>query len=717
MKPLLPILTLVFFSYSLHSQTVTIPDATFKSILTSTNCVDTNGDSFYDSDVDTNNDGEIQVSEALEVVSLYANDNINSFEGLESFTNLEVFIGGNYSGQPVDYLNVSTLSNLREFKFGLYEVSSSVIDLTQNYNLEKVETFFGRLYLGEAPNLHTLDAQNTVVAEQDFTTYNNLITLRLDYCSVWQHVDLSQSPNLINIDLSVSSFPSINIKNGRLDYDILGFQHSTFTYACVDDFELEETEAYATGMFLGFGFEIEVNTYCSFIPGGTSYVVQGYNVFDANGNGCDPSDAAYPNLKFNINNGTNSTTYMADSDGNFQYYTLEGITTMTPILENPNYFSVIPNSAAIDFSTEASPFTQVFCIAPNGTHNDLEVVLIPIGIARPGFDSTYKIIYKNNGTTTLNGTVELNFNDNVIDFIDATPSIDTQLEGSLNWNFINLNPLESREVFYSMNLNTPTETPSLNDGDSLSFTASVFSSENDETPFNNVMTINQNVVNAYDPNDKICLEGGMVSTDQIGKEIHYVVRFENTGSTNASNVVVKDIIDTTKFDISTLVLVDASHSVVPRILNTNAVEFIFENINLPFDDANNDGYVVFKIKTLNTLVAGDSFENDAEIYFDFNYPIITNNAVTTIETLGITDYNLSQLNVSPNPAKDIINIETINNIKSITIYDNLGRTINILSLLGSKNKVTIDSNDLISGIYFLKIITDSGQGIRKIIKE
>jgi hypothetical protein len=35
------------------------------------------------------------------------------------------------------------------------------------------------------------------------------------------------------------------------------------------------------------------------------------------------------------------------------------------------------------------------------------------------------------------------------------------------------------------------------------------------------------------------------------------------------------------------------------------VEFIFQGIQLPFDDANNDGYVVFKIKSKNTLAIGD----------------------------------------------------------------------------------------------------------------
>ena len=48
-------------------------------------------------------------------------------------------------------------------------------------------------------------------------------------------------------------------------------------------------------------------------------------------------------------------------------------------------------------------------------------------------------------------------------------------------------------------------------------------------------------------------------------------------------------------DLNSLVPVSGSHSFVTRIISGNKVEFIFESINLPFDDFNNEGYVAFKI--------------------------------------------------------------------------------------------------------------------------
>src|SRR5690606_21833249 len=119
------------------------------------------------------------------------------------------------------------------------------------------------------------------------------------------------------------------------------------------------------------------------------------------------------------------------------------------------------------------------------------------------------------------------------------------------------------------------------------------------------------------------------------------IRFENEGNYPATDVVVKDLLDPQKFDISTLSPIHSTHDVVTRITG-NKAEFIFENIMLPFDDENNDGYIVFKIKTQTDLIVGDSFSNMADIYFDFNYPIQTNTATTTISALATSSFDFSE---------------------------------------------------------------------------
>jgi hypothetical protein len=127
-----------------------------------------------------------------------------------------------------------------------------------------------------------------------------------------------------------------------------------------------------------------------------------------------------------------------------------------------------------------------------------------------------------------------------------------------------------------------------------------------------------------------------------------------------------------------MILIRGSHSFTTRISSTNKVEFIFGNINLPFDDANNDGYVVFKIKTKPTLVVGNTFSNTASIYFDYNFPIITNTATTTIQLLGTRDFEFTEyFTLYPNPAKNVLNIQAKGEatISSLEIYNVLGQLV------------------------------------------
>jgi hypothetical protein len=144
------------------------------------------------------------------------------------------------------------------------------------------------------------------------------------------------------------------------------------------------------------------------------------------------------------------------------------------------------------------------------------------------------------------------------------------------------------------------------------------------------------------------------------------------------------------------------------------VEFIFYSINL---GANKKGHVVFKIKSLNTLVTGDDVTKKADIYFDYNFPIETNLATTTFQnTLSNQILKIDgSVSVSPNPTKDILNVKVNSSIKSIEIYDAQGRIV-VSKLLKEKSS-SIDISNFSTGIYFLKIKTEFGGKIEKIIKD
>ncbi|WP_046757036.1 DUF7619 domain-containing protein [Kordia jejudonensis] len=847
MKKSYLLLSLFFFIQWSQAQIVNIPDAIFKNELINMNSVDIDGDGTFDTDADTNDDGEIQVSEALAVTSLSVTGNnlykISDLTGIESFTNLtylniayneltSVNLSQNTSLTSLDckenlltslnvtlntalesldckFNNISTLdvtqnAALHTLKVRANELTS--LDISQNpllYELDCFDNMLTALDLSQNPALYELDCGSNLFTSLDFSQNTALYKLSFDgdvltnvnlsqntalyFLSfsgpMLSQIDLSQNtalhtlaisntmitnldlrPNvnlnffncittpLATIDLSQSNYlrriymtdtaltsldisatrirdlyclnnPNltyINAKNGISSYADIDLFDVTFNlsgnpqleYICAD--EGLETRSFRRLV------SAQVNSYCSFVPGGNFITVEGSSILDINADGCDVSDPVFPNLNLLVTNWYTDIAVMGGTNGDYAAYIQGGTQTITPQLENPTYFTVSPTSLTIDTSTATNPTLQDFCITPNGTHNDVEVIIIPLEIARPGFDALYQITYKNKGTTTRSGTVQLTFDDGVMDFVSASPMEDSQAVNTLTWNYTNLAPLESRNITFTMNINTPTDVPAVNGDDILSYEVMVTPTADDETPDDNVMTLAQTVVNSFDPNDIRCLEGETVTTDYIGKYVHYIVRFENTGTASAVNIVVSDYIDDQMFNITTLIPIVSSHRMETRVREDNVVEFIFENINLPFNDASNDGYLVFKIKTLPTLQENDTFDNKANIYFDFNAPIITNTATTLImNPLSISEENLATENITiyPNPASEQVQIISKDALEQIELRAIDGRLITAKSIRTTSFSNTLDVSFLPKGIYLMNITTAKSKTTKKIVKQ
>jgi hypothetical protein len=499
---------------------------------------------------------------------------------------------------------------------------------------------------------------------------------------------------------------------GDLFYDFYFDQNPNLQYLCVSPNHLAQAQSRLTQ----WGYiNCALNSYCNFNPGVPFYSIQGTHYLDLDNNGCDEFDNPYPNLMFTLSNSA-FTSIIPISGQNYSLQLLAGSHTITPVIDNPAYFNVSPASVTISFPSTPNPAIQNFCISPNGEHNDIELTLIPLNNAIPGFDATYKIIGRNVGTTYQDVNITFSFDDAVSDVVSVAPT-GNQTPGSISWMFPQVPPFGVVQMNFTLNLNSPTETPALNSGDVLTF-SSVAEAGIDETPANNLLVLNQTVLNAFDPNDKVCLEGAVVTPELIDEYVHYVIRFENTGNSPAQNIVVKDIIDTSKFDVSTLVPISASHAFEMRISSTNNVEFIFEDIMLPFDDASNDGYIAFKIKTLPTLAVGDTFSNAASIYFDYNFPIVTNTATTTIQQLGMNDFDFSDyFTLYPNPAANVLNLKGSGaiEIKSISVYNTAGQLLTVGT--GTPADGQIDVSTLKTGTYFIKINSSKGSTVSKFIKE
>ncbi|WP_404986771.1 T9SS type A sorting domain-containing protein [Chryseobacterium sp. M5] len=764
MRKIYLIISLMMFTV-FNAQIVNIPDANFKSLLTSDYPYMAKNLYGQNTIIDTNNDGEIQISEAENISKLdfdidqmqnYSNlyDNIISIVGIKSFTNLteltidkfpllqsidisnnpllyKLDIGRCYALSSVNIQGCNQLYDLDIFSgnipsidfsglTNLYDVNMTACQLTtiilnNNNNLNYLtlpSNHIQSMSLDQTPNLKYLVLAGNQLTSFNFSNFKKLEWLNCTY-NQFTTIDLSQNINLKTFSCDMNpNLQSLFVKNGVNNF--IQNNNSTFSntpnlvYICADDSEISSINT-----LLPSGSSCVVNSYCSFTPGGTSYNIQGNTKFDSNNNGCDANDLNKSYQKFNITSGSNYGSVIANNSGNYSIPVSTGSHTITPILENPSYFNISPTSFIANFPAQTSPLTQNFCLTANGNHNDLEVVILPITAASPGFDAKYKIVYKNKGTTTQSGTLVFNYNDNLMNFLNATLSPNSQTAGVLNWNFTNLLPFETKEITLTFTLNTPTQTPALNGGDILHYTSQI-NGTTDETPSDNIFTLNQTVVNSFDPNDKTCLEGTAITQAKVGDYVHYLIRFENTGTANAQNIVVKDEIDISKYDVSSLVALNASHNFVTRITG-NVVEFIFENIQLPFDNATNDGYISFKIKTKSNLALGDSFSNLAKIYFDYNHPIITNTYTTTVQNVLSTSEisnDKTELSIYPNPVKDVLNIQSKNQIVKAEIYDVNGRILVSTSLKGN----SINVSELSKGNYIIKLFSKHKTTVHKFIK-
>lgn len=443
------------------------------------------------------------------------------------------------------------------------------------------------------------------------------------------------------------------------------------------------------------------------------YSISGTVLFDINNNGCDNNDI--PVNEILVNATSNNFNYGAIIlNGNYAIDASQG-TFDVSIINLPNYFTSTPVAESSILDNTNPTDTIDFCLTANQVIEDLNVTILPLDDARPGFESNYKLVLNNIGTEIINNvSTTFNFDETKQSFISAIPNETSATPNSLNFSISSIQPFESIEIEITMQNFAP---PILNADDVIDFSALALPNSNDYTPNDNQYDFEQIVVNAFDPNDKRVLQGETITIDETDDYLDYIIRFQNTGNANATFVRIEDVLDT-KLDWSTLKMLSASHDYQVNITNNNEVEFVFNNINLPYealDEPNSKGYIAYKIKPKSTVQIGDIMSGNASIYFDYNPPIITNTVSTeVIETLSIDDFSFDNgLAIYPNPTNDYFKVEKSSNvnIESIRIYNISGKLVK--EFTESKR---YNVSDLNSGFYFLRIKTDKSQTIKKLVK-
>jgi hypothetical protein len=433
-----------------------------------------------------------------------------------------------------------------------------------------------------------------------------------------------------------------------------------------------------------------------------------------------------------------------DANGHYSFKVPTGTYTIS---QNINQYYPLSSCQNNDISLSvvaASGCNNVvnFANVINPLH-DLKIVTMNATVPPiPGMPYQQKIIIKNEGTIA-EATAQLGYErDEQIPFTGANLSTFGQLNSAASPNnysvqsgFPNLNPGENTVLL--LNYLTPVDLPL---GTEIIYYDSVASQApiainwlNDNSPWNNVNTFTTPVIGAYDPNYKEVSPKGVGSEGFVSsevKEFDYVIHFQNEGTYYAQKIVVTDQLDE-DFDWTTFKPGYSDHTYSAAVSETGLVTFTFDNINLPwksqFGDVLSSGLVSYSIQRKLTTPVGTEFTNTANIYFDYNAPIITNTTHNTltdsisglIEKPKLIDEHAVTVDVYPVPVSDNLTIQ-INNIAkneeaSVHFINLLGNVMlsEKIALTPGSTVVTKNLSMLKTGTYLVQIQFENGLSVVK----
>ncbi|MBK8497761.1 MAG: SprB repeat-containing protein [Flavobacteriales bacterium] len=331
------------------------------------------------------------------------------------------------------------------------------------------------------------------------------------------------------------------------------------------------------------------------------------------------------------------------------------------------------------------------------------------GAARPGFELAYAIDMANQTPgATGNNQVVMTF-DPTLTFLGAsvTPSFSTA--STLTWNNVGqMNNFGTRDLL--VRFQVPSDVGLV--GTVLSATATVTPTLTDAVPANNIATWVVTVTGSFDPNDKLAnTNHGNSSTVYLIDQdewVDYTIRFQNTGTDTAFLVVITDTLPE-QLDPATIRMGAASDGFSWSLTGQGTLRWVFPNILLPDSNVNEGAshcFVSFRIQPHLPLLAGTVIENTANIFFDYNPPVITEPSVLVAEfSTGVIERGKDVL-LYPNPARNSIAIRGMGNADwVITGID--GRRLASGKLTSEPGVVEIGS--LSEGPYLIQLFTAHGR--------
>src|SRR5690606_17993956 len=275
-------------------------------------------------------------SNNLTLLNITANGGLASLDISNKSVLTQLTCSFNPSLQTLSVSNCNNLTKILANSNNLSNISLGSIALLQELTVS--DNNLTTLNLGNLPLLNYLQCSDNNLTSLNLTT---LPALKFLYCydNNLTSIDAHSNPALQSLFCADNSYLQyINIKNGSQNPVDISFISNTpaLTYVCSEP----EDITYYSSIYNLSSNNVVINSYCSFAPGGTFYTVQGNTKYDNNNNGCDTSDPLKPFQKFTITNGSANGNIISNTSGNYFIPVLAGTHTITPILENPTYFTV-----------------------------------------------------------------------------------------------------------------------------------------------------------------------------------------------------------------------------------------------------------------------------------------------------------------------------------------------------------------------------------------
>lgn len=364
-----------------------------------------------------------------------------------------------------------------------------------------------------------------------------------------------------------------------------------------------------------------------------------------------PSEVVVPQLVLTVEPGPHYA--ITGADGRYSIDLNDGSYTLAQ--NHPTLLQLCPTATPVPFTLAGD--AQIIDLADSSTIQLDVVAQVAEGPARPGFALSYYMRARNL-SAQLSGAVTMTMVfDPTLLYQGASITPATQVGNTLTWQWPELTAYASQQVHVQFTV--PATTPI---GTVLGGSLQVSTQNTDVVPGNNTRAISTLVTGSYDPNDKRALTSSRSSDAAYfidsDEWIDYIIRFQNTGTDTAFTVVVTDTLSAV-LDMGSFVQGVASHPYTVTFKPDRVVEWRFANILLPDSNVNealSHGLVTFRIRPVEPLMPGRVIENIANIYFDFNEPVITEPSVLVAELSTSLRERDQQVVVFPNPTIDKLTV-------------------------------------------------------------